>query len=54
MKTKWKTIGKGERRNTADQRKTIRENERGRKTADQEKKKEGTCCRPKETKEETC
>lgn len=29
MKTKGKTIVKGERRNTADQRKTIRENERG-------------------------
>ena len=29
MKTKGKTIGKGERRNTADERKTIRENERG-------------------------
>ena len=43
MKTKWKTIGKGERRNIADQRKTIRENERGRKTADQKKKKEETC-----------
>lgn len=33
MKTKWKTIGKGERRNTADQRKTIRENERGNRLA---------------------
>lgn len=45
MKTKGKTIVKGERRNTADQRKTIHENERGRKTADQEKTKKAPTSR---------